>query len=322
MKPFISADWGTSVLRIRVIDADTKSVIAELSNPIGIASAFGLWQQSGMPERERLYFYQQILDKQAEKLKEKINFNTHDLPMIISGMASSSIGMKNLPYKEIPFSTDGCDLNVEIFKATSDCNHSTMIISGAKTNEDVMRGEETQLIGSIDALDKKTTLFIFPGTHSKHVNVKSGKVIDVKTYMTGELFDLLSKKSILLNSVQQNNDLAVAGNLKSFEKGIDDSLYLNFLNSSFRVRTNDLFHKISKKENYCYLSGLLIGTELKELPPDISCTITGEKLINKFYKAALHKLHFKKAKFIESGDAIIRGHCLFFNLYKTKLLLS
>ncbi len=290
MQPFISIDWGTSVLRIRIVDANTMSVLAEETNSMGISSAFELWKQSNKTDDQRLSFYQNILIREIRKLEEKTKAQTNGLPIIISGMATATIGMKNISYKEIPFSTSGHDLLIEILESTNDCPHNMLLISGARTNNDVMRGEETQLTGSIDSADKQEQLFIFPGTHSKHAIVKEGQVINFKTYMTGEFFELLSKKSILSNSVERVDDLTNEENLRSFEKGIDDSLRVNILHSAFRVRTNDLFKYLSKQENYCYLSGLLIGTELRELNADTPCTIVCDETIGKFYKIALRRL--------------------------------
>ncbi len=77
-----------------------------------------------------------------------------------------------------------------------------------------MRGEETQLIGCLKS-GKQDGFFIFPGTHSKHVEVEDGMVKDFKTYMTGEFFELLSQKSILLNSVEENTGELSAGNINA-----------------------------------------------------------------------------------------------------------
>ncbi len=71
-----------------------------------------------------------------------------------------------------------------------------ILVSGFQTDTDIMRGEETKLLG-FDIPDDEERIFIFPGTHSKHVFVKNKTGIDFKTYMTGELFNLMSEKSIL-----------------------------------------------------------------------------------------------------------------------------
>src|SRR4029079_6951360 len=102
-------------------------------------------------------------------------------------------------------------------------------------------------------------------THSKHVRVKDNHVVDLKTYMTGEFFALLSQKSILSDSVEFGGDLSNEQNLESFEEGVRTGLKENILHASFLTRTNTLFSKYSKQANYHYLSGVLIGAELKDI---------------------------------------------------------
>jgi 2-dehydro-3-deoxygalactonokinase len=77
--------------------------------------------------------------------------------------------MIELPYAMLPFSMDGSGLVVHTLSAVTDFEHPVFIISGARDENDVMRGEETQLIGASQAVSQQEQLFIFPGTHSKHV---------------------------------------------------------------------------------------------------------------------------------------------------------
>ena len=207
-----------------------------------------------------------------------------------------------------------------MIEATAEFNHAMLIISGARTADDAMRGEETQLIGCLNEIDKEEQLFIFPGTHSKHVGVKDGKIVDVKTYMTGEFFGLLSKKSILSNDIEEDQSILNADKAKIFEKGISDSLHSTLLHSSFRVRTNHLFDKLSKKENYYYLSGLLIGTELKELMNiEIPITIVGDQLLMSYYTTALVKLGLHGIQYQHAAKAVINGQYRIFSLHQSKL---
>ncbi len=181
------------------------------------------------------------------------------------------------------------------------------MISGIRSDDDVIRGEETQLLGCIEK-EKAHQLFIFPGTHSKQILVRNGIVIEFKTFMTGEFFELLSKKSILAASVEENGELSDVDNLRSFQSGVSESLRSNLLHSSFKIRTNNLFQNLSKQQNYFFLSGLLIGTELKELVT-ISETITvvTDKLQVRLYKAALNCLDIH-ANFYDSTAAVLHGH--------------
>ncbi|MEP7253544.1 MAG: 2-dehydro-3-deoxygalactonokinase, partial [Ginsengibacter sp.] len=202
MEQFISIDWGTSSLRCRVVNAESNGIEAEVCSEMGIAYVFENWNSIGKPEQERLSFYQAILGEEIKKLEKNMSERLDGLAVIISGMASANIGMKNLPYKVLPFSISGGDLGVEFINSTKDFNHNTLLVSGVRSDNDVMRGEETQLIGSVTGSNDEE-LYIFPGTHSKHMTVRNGQVNEFKTYMTGEVFSLLSTKSILSKSIEK-----------------------------------------------------------------------------------------------------------------------
>jgi 2-dehydro-3-deoxygalactonokinase len=225
MEKFISCDWGSSALRLRVVDATTESVLTESSTAEGIITVNNLWKQERKNETERVAFYQKFLTEQIKLIEKQLNTSLQNCCVIISGMASSNIGMKELPYKKVPFTANENDLIVHQIDSSKNFSHEIILISGVRTDEDVMRGEETQLVGCLKAGDKQDGFFIFPGTHSKHVELEEGMVKDVKTYMTGEFFDLLSKNSILSNTVEENADLSNADNLKSFEAGVVDGLH-------------------------------------------------------------------------------------------------
>ena len=205
MEKFLSCDWGTSSFRLMLIEIAGARVIAEENSDHGIAKVFELWKQSGEPEDVRFFFYLNIIGQHIDALQKKLNSSLDGLPLVISGMACSTLGMIDLPYKELPFSTDGSDLITKLVEAGDNFKHDIIFISGAKTDSDAMRGEETQLVGCFP--DEQEQVFIFPGTHSKHVTVKNGKTVDIKTYMTGEFFELLSVKSILSASVEKTTDL-------------------------------------------------------------------------------------------------------------------
>jgi 2-dehydro-3-deoxygalactonokinase len=317
MQNLISCDWGTSALRLRLVDTDKMSVLAETFSEQGISATFDLWKHSGRGENERFSFYQSLLAEEIKKLEGQLNFSIEGAPLIVSGMASSSMGMMELPYKDAPFSTDGHDLEIKIIEPANDFKHTILIISGVKSANDAMRGEETQLIGCLNKEDQEDKFFIFPGTHSKHVRIKDAKMADFKTYMTGEFFELLSAKSILSNVVEKKLSLSDGNNLKSFENGAAAGLQSNLLHSSFLVRTNYLLDKLSKEENYWYLSGLLIGTELKELIAiKIPLTVVSDGLLAKLYSIALGKLGIHKVKCRDAGKALADGHCRIYNLYK------
>jgi 2-dehydro-3-deoxygalactonokinase len=310
MEKFLSCDWGVSSFRLRVVETAGLKIIAEERSDEGIAKCFKLWKQCGSNEKQRLNFYFDVIREHIKILKRKAGASFDDIPLIISGMASSTIGMVHLPYKQLPFFADGSDLEIKFIKAADNFSHKTIIISGAKTNDDVMRGEETQLAGCFREGEEEQ-VFVFPGTHSKHIWVKEGRAIDLKTYMTGEFFQLLAKTSILCDNIEERGDLKETRNLQGFQQGVTDSTKSNLLHGSFKVRVNDLFGRLSKAENYYYLSGLVIGTEMKELArgEHAKLTLVSDDRLMPFYEAAFKLLNQKQSelKIQNADEAMVRG---------------
>jgi 2-dehydro-3-deoxygalactonokinase len=304
MDKFLSCDWGTSSFRIRLVSLPGLNVLAEENSGEGIASTFNLWKESNSVEENKLAFYLSVINEKIKSLGQQLQTRLENIPVIISGMASSTIGMVDLPYKHLPVHPDGSDLLTKKFDKTDNFPHDILIISGIRTENDVIRGEETQLVGCLLMEDG---LLIFPGTHSKHILVKDGIAVDFKTYMTGEFFELLAGKSILASSVVKAT--ATDQLLQAFDKGVNDA-GLNLLHASFLVRTNQVFNKYSKEENYYYLSGLLIGSELKDLKSASHSNIflVGTEELCFYYEKALQLLEpGKKIKTINAEEATIKG---------------
>jgi 2-dehydro-3-deoxygalactonokinase len=307
---FLSCDWGTSSFRLRLVSVPELLILAEVVNHAGIAATYELWKQENKDKGEQLSFYQKIIKQNIESLEQKLQISLANVPLILSGMASSSIGMKELPYKELPFSLDGSDLLIDSITGTEIFPHHTIIISGVRSADDVMRGEEIQLVGSVSGKTTSGQIFIFPGTHSKHVNTKDEKATELKTYMTGELFDLLSTKSILAASLDKGGSFEDKNNLKAFENGVKNSAFHNPLHAFFLVRTNQLFQKFSKSENYYYLSGLLIGLELNELAKKgLAIVLVSNGELSNLYRTALQQLGFTdNLRTVNIEEAILKGH--------------
>lgn len=316
---FLSCDWGTSAFRLRVIKMPELTILAEESSKQGTAATFALWQQQ--PEKDRLTFYITIIGQHIQALEQKLHISLDNIPLVISGMASSTIGMIDLPYKDIPFMTNGSDLRVHTIKATELFLHDMFLISGVKTDSDVMRGEETKIIGSIEVDVIGEQLLITPGTHSKHVRIQGHIAVDFRTYMTGEFFALLSQKSVLATSVEEGEGLDIPDNNQSFKKGITDSLQQNLLHSCFEVRVNNLFDRYTNQQSYYYLSGLLIGTEVKELLSANVATITVviNDVLRPYYQTAFEVLGLSDKLIIKSADkSLIKGQYMIYRQLKNK----
>lgn len=312
MEKFLSCDWGTTSFRLRLVNVASLAVLAELQTDDGIANTFNLWKES--KAANRIAFYQTVLRDNITRLEKTQDCSLERVPVVVSGMASSSIGIINLPYASIPFHVNGLDARVKRIKSNVNFNHGTVLISGICSDTDVMRGEETQLMGCIP--DDDTThdrLFIFPGTHSKHILVRNQHIMAFKTYMTGEIFDLLSNKSILKNSVNKAVRTDEPNYIDSFNRGIAEARNASLLHALFKIRTNDLFGKFTKEENSAYLSGLLIGAELQDMmrQTEIKICLCCSSALHFWYSNAIKTLGFDEDALIFPpkwvDGAVIRG---------------
>ena len=247
-KFFLGCDWGTSSFRLRLFDLSKKVVVDEVVSDNGIASMHTTWQggeliSDGMLKED---FFRSYLQSQIEVLSTRLSINPGGITLLISGMASSTIGFADLPYASIPFAVDGSEAVLKRLEPQACFPHEIVLISGVRSEKDVMRGEETQLIGLFKLLQQigstpEEGLLIFPGTHSKHIFLSKGQVVKFKTFMTGELFSVLSKNSILKDSIQMGDGGEPSGeDAEAFKAGVKEFAATGILNGLFTVRTNQL----------------------------------------------------------------------------------
>ncbi len=189
-----------------------------------------------------------------------------DARVVMCGMVGSRQG-----WKEIDYVTGQPGLN-EIASGMEQillCNgRNAWIVPGcsginADGQIDVMRGEETQILGAI--LGKTGAhIFCLPGTHSKWVSVIDGKISRITTFMTGEVFDVMCHHSILGKLM-----IDQVGEQENAERWFDDGIEkakmgISLLSGLFGVRARALFSEIPEACTKDYLSGLLIGTEIHD----------------------------------------------------------
>jgi 2-dehydro-3-deoxygalactonokinase len=315
MEYFFSCDWGTSSFRLRLIRSGDLKTIAEIKNDQGISTTFKSWQKSpGNPDRTA--YYTAILNEQVKQLSRQTGLILDQIPVILSGMASSTIGLVDLPYKKLPFQTNGADLEIRLLKV--DDLNPLMVISGARTDDDVMRGEETKIIGCVPFLknELQEQVIILPGTHAKHVTINDGQVIGFKTFMTGEFFDLLSTKSILSASVEKGGDVKDPINRENFINGVRAAQSSELLHASFMVRTNQVIKNISGEQNFHYLSGLLIGSELKGLKSSVPVYLLGGTTHMSLYTLACEITGINIMGSMDADEALIKGQQILMNLLR------
>jgi len=305
---FLSCDWGTSKFRLRLISVKNMETLAQEISDWGIQKTNLLWKENHRSTVSREQFFGDVVLDHLQRLAQKTEIALTAIPLLLSGMASADIGIKPLPYKKLPLLTDGSDLLTQFFTCGAT---KIFLISGVSSPDDVMRGEETQLIGAFSQIKEKKLphCFIIPGTHTKHIFVKQEKVISFKTYLTGELFALLSEKSILQNSLAKPTHTEAEIDITLFKKGLYDSMEKNLLHSLFGVRTRALFHMHSPIENYYYLNGLLIGAELQDLllnTSDCHFHLIASSLLARYYTLALQTFNIPFSMH-DSEAALIHG---------------
>lgn len=293
MMKFLSCDWGTSSFRLRIVNLNDGSIEGEHVNTSGIQATYHKFLEAGN-EVDRVKFYFDQLKKEIKQMGENLHVNLEGMLIVCSGMASSSIGFKELPYADLPIDVKGNSVGLDYFPISNDFDHSLLLVSGLRSSDNVMRGEETQLIGVVRQLENFSGegIFIFPGTHSKHIRVEDYKVSDFKTYMTGEVFQLMAYQSILSKSVKTDSNESYK---EVFKVGVEEGASNALLSVFFKTRTNELFGRYTKEENFHYLSGLLIGNELSNLveEKDSSIYLCSEGKLHSNYAIGMETLGIK-----------------------------
>ncbi|MBU0830473.1 MAG: 2-dehydro-3-deoxygalactonokinase, partial [Gammaproteobacteria bacterium] len=132
----------------------------------------------------------------------------------------------------------------------------------------VMRGEESQVLGVLAdlALPADAQVLIgLPGTHSKWVRARQGRIEQFHTFMTGEVFAALRGHTILGKTMQA----AAAPDDDAFARGLEvargSDAALGLLSHIFSTRTLGLTGALAPTAQADYLSGLLIGHEVASL---------------------------------------------------------
>ena len=292
----VNCDWGTSRLRVRTFRLDRSQVTAEFRSLEGVATL-----AESYPAAQRPEVYQNLLLEGLRPLVDDQPELLTGAPILVSGMASSSIGWHELPYARLPLPVDGSGLtwrDVDPLESKVG-THRVVLVSGARSDVDVMRGEETELVGlfTLPQAEKLTdnALVIKPGTHSKHLRVQGGRLTEFQTFMTGELFDVLCRHSILQHSTRVADGTADSPpDLESLREGVRAGAAMPLGAALFRVRTRQLLSELPAAANRAFLSGLLIGSELAYLTsrsdgqlPLVLCATTP---LFAAYRAALDEL--------------------------------
>jgi len=295
MNLWVALDWGTSNFRAYLMD--NNNVIDQVST------------QEGMKFIDQNEF-EKILIKNIDAWNNKFDIKV----IIASGMVGAKQGWIEVPYINSP-----CDIrnvNFKTLKILDDVN--IHILSGVSqfNPSDVMRGEETQIAGFLlNNVDFNGSICL-PGTHSKWVNMNSYNIQEFTTFLTGELYEIVKKYSILnhsLNTTELDDEIVKS----SAKLIIENPSFIS--NKLFEIRADNLLKNSNQTSNNSKLVGYLLGIELsgsRTYWEDKDLVIIGSSNLNKYYELILNG-RSNSIRLFNSSDMALNG----LSFYKNSLNL-
>ncbi len=273
MSSIIVIDWGTTSFRAYRL-SDQGQVLERRSSAKGILAV----EDGCFPE---------MLRSQVGDWMEA----APEAPVLMSGMVGSRQGWQEVDYVTGQPGLD--DIAAGMRKVDLTGSRSIWIAPGYSCVNrdglpDVMRGEETQIIGA-NAGNKGDQIYCLPGTHSKWVSVVDEQITGFTTFMTGEVFDVMCKHSIL-GKLMSDAGREPAEAERWFDEGVEKAKNgMPLLSGFFGVRARALFSEIPERYTKDYLSGLLIGSEIRDAVRDLDTTVQliGSGALIELYERAI-----------------------------------
>lgn len=273
MARLIALDWGSTRLRAFLL-GDGGEVLQTRQSDDGAATLQGAEQ------------YARALADLIGDWRER----QPQLKLLACGMVGSQYGWREAPYVRCPANAEA--LASQLLKLDDAIGIVPGLVDDA-ARPDVMRGEETQIVGALalhPGLADEAVL-VLPGTHSKWARVRGGRVTGFATHMTGELFALLRQHSVLNRLMPADGSSPAAP--EAFLRGVEAAREPGGLaHQLFAVRTLGLFKQLSAEQLPDYLSGLLIGheitAELRQAPQRVA--LIGDPALCARYALALQHL--------------------------------
>lgn len=301
---WMAVDWGSSNLRAWGLDKHDH-VIAHASSEKGMLS---LKADEYEAELHRLV---------ADWLPDSGQIN-----VMVCGMAGARQGWREAAYLPVPTRLDQLSQGA-VMPTLSNDRLRVYLLPGlsqtrsASAHFDVMRGEETQLAGLIADNASFSGLACLPGTHAKWATLESGAVTEFTTYLTGELYQLLARQSVLQHSIG-SDDLNDPACRNAFISAVSEIYEAPETLSSrlFGLRAQDLLDgRLPSGEKRgavlaARLSGLAIGLELSgachERANDASITLIGNQTLCHRYTLALNAVGYQ-TQHLDGDDAVLNG---------------
>ncbi|PWU70985.1 MULTISPECIES: 2-dehydro-3-deoxygalactonokinase [Brucella/Ochrobactrum group] len=284
-------DWGTSSFRLWLVNQD-GAVLGESKSDEGMMKAV----ETG---------FAAVLERHLHQLGAPA-----DLPVLISGMAGARQGWVEAPYLPVPARLDRlAEEAVHVPKAGRDIRIIPGVAQIRSDAANVMRGEETQLAGVVETLPDG--LVCMPGTHCKWVSIADRQVTGFTSFMTGELFAVLSQHSILKHAVDPANNFDAQ--TPAFARAAEHSLKApeQALAMLFQIRASQLLNFEQHADGAAHLSGVLIGAEvgtaLRNYGGGKAGLVASERL-NRLYRPVMEQAGFSVQLF--DGEKVVRAGLL------------
>lgn len=254
MAIYITIDGGTTNTRISLVKENEVS--DNLKFDIG----------AGGGNKELLI---QTIRDGIKSILKRNGLEEADITGILAcGMLSSEFGITELEHREVPCGIAELNASMKSCVMEEISNIPITVMRGVKTKcdryeiADMMRGEETELIGLLDQTEKNC-FYIFPGSHSKVISVdENGRISDMYTFMTGEMLSALSKNTILKDAVKFEDSLL---NFEYLNDGFSYCEKCGVNKALFKARVlKNMFNK-SQSEIYSFFMGVVLQGEISEI---------------------------------------------------------
>lgn len=281
----IAVDWGTSNFRAFRLDA-TGRIIERRFHPTGVLAI----KQDRFAETLRSYVGDWLADGETR--------------ILLCGMVGSREGWTETKYLPCPATIDG--LAMAAVSIPFEQAH-VLLIPGVKAKDssgfpEVMRGEETEAIGAMEVSGASSTICL-PGTHAKWVQFQDGAIAGFQTCMTGEVYAALQRCTILANSIAPDTLVDEMAFLRGVERSSHPGGLLHHL---FSVRTLGLVNELGPEASGSYLSGLLIGHEVRSImAPSTHVHLVGAPELCRLYAMAIQACNGTVS--VADEDAAARG---------------
>ncbi|HRD77657.1 MAG TPA: 2-dehydro-3-deoxygalactonokinase [Hyphomicrobiaceae bacterium] len=287
----IGVDWGTTSFRAYLIGAD-GAVMARRESKAGILSV------TNAAFRETL----------VAELGDWARLHGAR-PIVMSGMIGSRQGWREAPY--VPCPAGLREIAAALIEIDGGPLGRIAIVPGLSIEADgipdVMRGEETQIVGTLVTVPSEPRSIVLPGTHSKWVEVRDGRITAFETYMTGEMFSAARDHTILGRLMGTTGADREAAFERGVEAGARSGAPGSLLHRLFSARTLALFDRLPADDVASYLSGLLIGAELADRGPQAKpILIVASESLAEYYRRAAAVIGLQAE--LAPPDCVAAGH--------------